>query len=144
VPSLTPRRTSARRHSAPALIAVLVIAILALGAPGAMAASLNEGSAFGELTQGGQETGTTTTTRTTAPASTESSSNSSRTILIASAAAIVLLCAIGFVIVRDARRVAPAGDGELTEGRSGRDPAVAMRKRRAKAKAARRQRKRNR
>jgi hypothetical protein len=125
-----------------ASLAVLTV-LVCVAAPLASAASLGEGSAFGELTQGGQET--TTTTATTAPTpSTSESSNSGTTLVIAGLAAVVLLSGIAFVIVRDARRVAPAGDGELSEGRSGRDPAVAMRKRRAKAKAARRQRKRNR
>jgi hypothetical protein len=48
------------------------------------------------------------------------------------------------VIARDARKVAPAGDAELTAGFASRDWAARQRKRRAKAKAARRQRKRNR
>jgi hypothetical protein len=53
-----------------------------------------------------------------------------------------LLVGIAFLIVRDARNVAPAGDG--FGGGSSQDRAVRMRKRRAKSKAARRQRKRNR
>jgi hypothetical protein len=65
-------------------------------------------------------------------------------VIIAVAAAVALLVAIAFVIVRDARRVAPAGDGPLNEARAARDTAVALRKRREKAKAARRQRKRTR
>ena len=89
------------------------------------------------------ETTPTETTATTATTATEHDTNSKGTILLAVAAAIVLLGGIAFVIVRDARRVAPATDGQLAEGRSGHDPAVMMRKRRAKAKAARQQRKRN-
>jgi len=54
----------------------------------------------------------------------------------------VLLLGIAFLIVRDARRVAPASDEMQTGG--SRDPAARLRKRRAQAKAARRQRKRNR
>jgi|HubBroStandDraft_3_1064219.scaffolds.fasta_scaffold38825_3 hypothetical protein len=54
----------------------------------------------------------------------------------------LLLAGIAFFIVRDARSVAPVGDG-LNAG-STQDRAAQMRKRRAKAKAARRQRKRNR
>jgi hypothetical protein len=64
-------------------------------------------------------------------------------ILLALVAAIALLVGIAFVIVRDARRVAPVEDGALTGG-AARDTAAQMRKRRAKAKAARRQRKRTR
>jgi hypothetical protein len=56
----------------------------------------------------------------------------------------VLLLAIGWVIVRDARRVAPAGEADLLDRGSARDTAARMRKRRAKARAARQQRKRNR
>ncbi len=56
----------------------------------------------------------------------------------------LLLMGIAFVIVRDARRVAPATEGELVEGSTPRHSEAALRKRRAKAKAARRQRKRNR
>jgi hypothetical protein len=56
----------------------------------------------------------------------------------------VLLIGIAFVIVRDARRVASVGDGNLASGGAARDSAARLRQRRAKAKAARRQRKRNR
>jgi hypothetical protein len=66
-------------------------------------------------------------------------------LLLGLVAAGALIAGIAFVIMRDARRVAPVSDGQVTGmGRSGRDPATTMRKRRAKAKAARRQRKRNR
>jgi hypothetical protein len=64
--------------------------------------------------------------------------------VIAAGAAIILLCGIGFVIVRDARRVAPAAEFEAAAGRSARDNAARQAKRRAQAKAARQQRKRNR
>ena len=64
--------------------------------------------------------------------------------MIISGAALVLLAGIGFLIARDARRVAPAGDIQLNEERASRDSAVRVRRRRARAKAARRQRKRNR
>ena len=65
-------------------------------------------------------------------------------ILLAGAAAALLLAGIAFVIVRDARRFAPANDADVIEARSAHDTAVRLRKRRAKAKAARQQRKRNR
>jgi hypothetical protein len=58
-------------------------------------------------------------------------------------AAVLLLGVIAFLILRDARSVAPVGDGPLGAGGSKRDTATMMRKRRAKAKAARRQRKQN-
>ena len=56
----------------------------------------------------------------------------------------LLLVGIVFVIMRDARKVAPATTGELLDGASSRRSEAAMRRRRAKAKAARQQRKRNR
>jgi hypothetical protein len=115
-------------------------------APVAYAAtgSGGSGNAFSELTEGGQSSTETTTTATTA-ASTKSSSSTGTVLLLGLIAAGVLLGGIAFVILRDARRVAPVPDGQVGGmGRSGRDPAAMMRNRRAKAKAARRQRKRNR
>jgi hypothetical protein len=101
-----------------------------------------------EATEGSPETETTTTATTaTSTATTESSTkNSGPTVLIVVAIAAALLATVAFVIVRDARRVAPAGDGggELGEGSTPRHSEAALRKRRAKAKAARAQRKRNR
>jgi hypothetical protein len=107
-----------------------------------VAAGFEGSGALSELTQGGTET-TPTQTQTTSSATTETS-NSKSLILIALGAAVVLLTGIAYVIVRDARRVAPAGDEDLLESRADRNAAVALAKRRAKAKAARQQRKRNR
>jgi hypothetical protein len=92
------------------------------------------------LTEGASESETQTTATTPA----KEASNSKSTILIAGIAAVLLLSGIAFVIVRDARRVAPATVDQLATSRSGNDAAVALRKRRAKAKAARKQRKRTR
>ncbi len=133
------------RRRAAALLAVLLLACGALIAPaGAFAAESLEPNSFNELSEkANQETTPTQTTSTTKTEESESK-NSSKTILIAAGAAIVLLSVIGFVIVRDARRVAPAGAEDLGEGKRGRDPAVRHRKRRAKARAARQQRKKNR
>jgi len=130
---------------AAALLTVLVLACGALLAPaGALAAESLEPNSFNELSEkASQETTPTETTSSTKTEESESK-NSSKTILIAAGAAIVLLAAIGFVIVRDARRVAPAGAEDLVEGKRGHDPAVRRRNRRAKAKAARQQRKKNR
>jgi hypothetical protein len=125
-----------------AALAVALLACSAFSAPYALAAG-SEGQALQELTEGSPES-TQKATTSTSTTSTTSSNNSHTTILLAAAAALVLLCAIGFVIARDARRVAPATDADMAEARSGHDPAVALRKRRAKAKAARQQRKRNR
>jgi hypothetical protein len=126
-----------------------VCALLAVGvaAPAAVAAGLGSNNSFQELTNGQSEEQQTSTTSTTSNANGTSSSSTSvsRTlVLVAIGAAVVLLGGIGYVIVRDARRVAPANDIDLVEARAGHDTAVRMRKRRAKAKAARQQRKRNR
>ena len=140
------RDVKARRGPALACLLAAVLAT-AIAATPTSAAGLGSG-AFNELTAG-QEQATTPTTpaRTTsgeAATTSTSSSNSSSLILGASVAAILLLAAIGLVIVRDARRVAPAGDPEMLEVRASHDAAVRLRRRRAKAKAARQQRKRNR
>ena len=110
---------------------------------------MNSSKSFSELATGGGSSGEepartkTTATNTNARTGTETSTNSRTLILVAIGAAVVLLAGIAFVIVRDARRVAPAVDGDVVEARSGHNPA-SLARRRAKAKAARRQRKRNR
>jgi hypothetical protein len=129
-----------------------LICVLAIGGAAAsptLAAGVSSSKSFSELTSGasGSEEAPqtkTTTTATTARTGTETTTTNSRTlILVAIGAAVLLLSAIAFVIVRDARRVAPTADVEILEARSGHNPATLAR-RRAKAKAARRQRKRNR
>jgi uncharacterized protein HemX len=125
---------------------LLGLAVAFAAAPAAMAASLEEG-AFNELkSKAQQETTPTPTHTTTGTASTESSSssNSGTLIVVATGVAIVLLVGIGYVIIRDARKVAPAGEGQLAEVSGTRRPATRLHKRRAQAKAARRQRRRNR
>jgi hypothetical protein len=125
-------------------VALTVALVLAgVGAPVVLAAGFEGSGALSELTQGQGET-TPTPTTTSSNTGTSEPSNSKSLILVALGAAVVLLSGIAYVIVRDARRVAPAGDEDLLERRAGRDQAVTMAKRRAKAKAARRQRKRNR
>jgi ABC-type Fe3+ transport system permease subunit len=136
----SPIRSRAR---ACALALTLALASCSLGATGALAAGFEGGGALSELTQGNSESTQTQTTSTTSSVPTEAT-NSKSLILIALGAAVVVLCGVAYVIVRDARRVAPAGEEEMMDRRSGRDPAVALARRRAKAKAARRQRKRNR
>jgi hypothetical protein len=116
------------------------------GQAGLGGAPSNEGpgssEALSNLTKGGEEEEATQTT----PATTTSSSSSgvSTSVLVPIfVVGAILLGGIAFFIVRDARSVAPAGDGLASTG-SSRDQAARLRKRRAKAKAARRQRKRNR
>jgi hypothetical protein len=153
-----PRRASSRgsrprvRLGRLAYAWVIATALLAYGVvPAALAAAAAGGSsgenAFSELSRGGEgeeEASTKTKTSTTGSASSTKSGTSTGTVLVLGVgAAVVLLGGIAFVIMRDARSVAPVGDGPVT-GRPARDPGVTLRKRRAKAKAARRQRKRNR
>ena len=131
-----------------ARLCACVVLLLALGGPIASTAlaaggSVNSEGAFNQLSEAATKE-TTQTQKTETTGTTEKTSNSKKTIIIALVAAVVLLSAIAYVIVRDARRVAPAGDPQLAEARSAQDHAVALRKRRAKAKAARRQRKRTR
>jgi len=126
-----------------ASLSVCAILALALAAPATTLAALGGSSAFSELTEGQTQTETTATQTTATGTTAESTSNSSGVLLIAGAAALLLLGGIAFLIMRDARSVAPAGDGLLGKGGSGHDTAAMMRKRRAKAKAARKQRKQN-
>jgi hypothetical protein len=140
---------ASRTRGRSALVVGCLLAALALGAYApqlASASGLGNNNSFNELAAGQPEsTKTTSTTSTTSNSTSESGSSNSRTlILVATGAAIVLLCGIGYVIIRDARRVAPAVDDELIEARAGHDAAVRLRKRRAQAKAARKQRRRNR
>jgi ABC-type Fe3+ transport system permease subunit len=132
-----------RRGASLCVCAVLALALAGFAtAPAAFSAPVGGGNALSELTEPQQQTTPTQTTATTA--TTESTSNSSTVVLLALVAAVALLIAIAFVIVRDARRVAPVADAQLSEGGSARDSAARLRRRRARAKAARRQRKRNR
>lgn len=148
-----PVRFSGRRWGRNARIACCLCVLAALFAAGirvppATAASVGGGNSFSELTEGGNESSSTPTTTSTAATESSTSSSSSNTgtvLLLGLIAAAVLIGGIAFLIMRDAHRVAPVPDGQMSAvGRSARDPAVTMRKRRAKAKAARRQRKRNR
>jgi len=132
-------------------LALLLVGMLAVSAPllgaGTAAAapeSVEGGSAFSELSQKAQESTTETTPAKTVSEQNSQPTNSNKTLVLVLGAAVVLLSAIGIVIVRDARRVAPAGDADLLDSSSNADRAARRRKRRAKAKAARQQRKRNR
>ena len=109
----------------------------------ALSATSTNGNAFGELTESPTEPAKTATTATASHAAQETT-NSQTVVILELVAAVLLLIGIAFVIARDAGKVAPAGDPELTAGFASRDWAARQRKRRAKAKAARRQRKRNR
>jgi len=127
-----------------ACVTLLLLGSLgAIGAPVANSAELSGGNALGELTKSEPEA-TTTAAKTTPTTTTEETKNNSSTVFLAIGAGAVLLLGIVFVIMRDVRRVAPAGDVELAEATVARDTALRVSRRRAKAKAARQQRKRNR
>jgi hypothetical protein len=141
-----PRHHDLPRRRAVSLLLCAVIALAFAGANAPVsvsAAGLSPSGALSELTEGAQTT-PTRTTATTTTATTEATTNSKTVIILALVAAFALLIAIAFVIVRDARKVAPATDSQLTAGGSARDSAARLQRRRAKAKAARRERKRNR
>jgi hypothetical protein len=125
-----------------------VAALLALSLAPAWAAaakSLGSEGAASKLMEGSSETSAATTATTATTATKESEPHNSRSlILVVAGAAVLLLSGVAFVIVRDARKVAPAGEAEFAEGSTPRHSEAALRKRRAKAKAARQQRKRNR
>jgi hypothetical protein len=125
---------------------LLAVSLGGMSSTRALAASVEGGNSFSELSRKAQEQEQTTTTTesTSSTGTTKETRNSKKTILIGIAAAIVLLVGIASVIVRDARRRAPAEDPADIEARVNRDLALQQRKRRAKAKAARQQRKRNR
>jgi hypothetical protein len=141
VPS-SPVESIGRHVRAGSLCLVLVLALGGFAPAAALSAGLGGSGALNELTEGQPETTTTATTSTSAvPTET---TNSHTLIFAALGAAVLVLSGIAFVIVRDARRVAPAGDPEVIERESAHEQAVRLRKRRVKAKAARRQRRRNR
>jgi len=128
-----------------ALALLLSLALSAGGSTALAAGSIEGGSSFNELSQKAQEQERTTSTESTSTTgTTKETKNSKTTILIGIGAAIVLLLGVAYVIIRDARRRAPAEDPGELEARVNRDLALQQRKRRAKAKAARQQRKRNR
>jgi len=144
-----------------ALCAVALLAFAGAPAWAAGAKSFGGAGALGNPTKGASETkpSSTATTITTAPKATTSTTattattettkesephNSRSVILVIAGAAVLLLSGVAFVIVRDARKMAPASEVEFAEGSTPRHTEAALRKRRAKAKAARQQRKRNR
>ncbi|HEV7937742.1 MAG TPA: hypothetical protein VGP18_06930 [Solirubrobacteraceae bacterium] len=107
----------------------------AFSAPSESSSNLTSGAA-------GEEEESTAKTATTA-SGTSLSSVSTGVVIPVGIVCIVLLGGIAFLILRDARSVAPAGDS-LGSRSTAQEHAARRRKRRAKTKAARQQRKRNR
>jgi len=125
--------------------ALALASLMACAATLPSVAAAVEGSSLQQLAEQEAHTQTATTATTATNGSSSSTTSTSHTtVLIVMGAAVLLLAGVGIVIVRDARKVAPATEADITEPRSGRDAAAMMRKRRARAKAARQQRKRNR
>jgi hypothetical protein len=144
---LMPRSSTGAAGRTRAMACLLVLAALLTCAgltAGSAWAAAPEGSSLQQLAEEESQTATSTTATTSTSSTSSETGNSHTTILLVAAAAVLLLAGIAVVIVRDARRVAPATDPEIVEARAGRDTAVTLRKRRAKAKAARKQRKRSR
>ncbi len=135
-----PHRTSpilAWVCAAAAIGAALSLPSAAVAAEGAGGSSFQQ-----ELVAPPQET-TTTAANTTASGQESSSSGTSSTLtIVAIGAGGLLLAGIAFVIVRDARSVAPVVESATSGG--SRNPQARLRKRRAKAKIARQHRKKNR
>jgi hypothetical protein len=143
VPSRSRPTSLILRASLCALCLTALLAVAGTAVPVGLAANIGGSGALSELTEGQPEETKTSTTSTTSTSSGEPT-NSHTVILLVLAAAVLLLSGIAFVIVRDARRVAPATEREMIQGSSASETAARLRKRRAKAKAARKQRKRNR
>lgn len=119
-----------------------------LGAAGTATGSTGEGvggssGSSSNLAQKAEaETEEEPATKTTSTSTSESGGIPTSVLVPIFIAGALLLGGIAFLIVRDARSVAPVTDGMV--GGSVQDKAARQRKRRAKAKAARQQRKRNR
>jgi hypothetical protein len=130
---------TSNRRAALALCAVLALACSAC-LPAVAGAELSAAGGIQEYVnkaQQQQETSATTTAVTSATETAKSSSISSSLVILAVVVGGLLLGGIAFVIVRDARSVAPVTESS-GPGRGGaNDPAVQLRRRRAKAKAAR-------
>ena len=136
------RTGSARRRpfSLAALALAAVVGSCAL-AQAALAGTLNNELAEKVQQQQAETPATTSTTSTT---SESSGGSNTKTLVIVASVAGVILAVIAFVIVRDARRMAPVTDTQFADAAVARHSAAQLRRRRARAKAARQQRKRNR
>jgi len=143
---------SVRKHQGPlcrraaCLGAGAILLLACASATGPTASLAAQGGALGsELLEKVQQPETTTaTTASTSSTRGETPTNKSKTVVLVLVAAVVVLLAVGFVIVRDARKAAPAEGPAFADGGGARRAAARQRKRRARAKAARQQRKRNR
>ena len=138
------QRPLCRRTACLCAGAILLLACASATTPTASLAA--QGGALGsELLEKVQQPETTTaTTASTRSTRSETPTNKTKTVVLVLVAAVVVLLAVGFVIIRDARKAAPAEGPAFADGGGARRAVARQRKRRAKAKAARQQRKRNR
>lgn len=136
-------RTRRRLLASACALCLATLPMLAGASVQAASAAGFEGGSLNKLTEG-QEAETSTTSTAANTTKSESTGTSSSILFIVVGTAVVLLAGVAFVIMRDARRVAPATDVEFAQAASARRSEEALRRRRAKAKAARQQRKRNR
>ena len=111
---------------------------------GSTSGGLSSSESFSKLTEGGGEEEATTAQIPVTTATATSGGVPTSVLIPIFIVGALLLGGIAFFIVRDARGVAPAGDGLGANASAAQERAVRHRKRRAKAKAARQQRKRNR
>jgi hypothetical protein len=136
-----------RRTVASPAAAVTAICIALAGAQLAPAAFAQAANPFQQLATPQTQPPTTTVTTTPSPTPTSTSNGGLSTLAQASifAGAVLLIGVIGFVIMRDARRVAPvkARDVAIAGDRPGAGRGDRLRRRRARAKQARKARKRN-
>jgi hypothetical protein len=138
--------TRSPRHTVLLLRAVLALLVASACLPGIARAELSSGGLPGLAAKAAQEEETKSAATTPANGRRETGTSSplpGPLVLLGVGAAAALLLGIAFVIVRDARTVAPVVEGAASGGGS-RNAEARLRKRRAKARAARQQRKRNR
>jgi hypothetical protein len=138
------QRPLCRRAACLCAGAILVLSCASATLPSASLAGEGGGLGSELLEKVQQPEATTATTASTSSTSKEAPTNKSKTVVLVLVAAVVVLLAVGFVIVRDARKAAPAEGPAFADGGSARHNPTRQRKRRARAKAARQQRKRNR
>jgi hypothetical protein len=140
---ISARSVPTSRRITAALACLGVLLTLALAA--ATVASAEVSDPFNGVPNPSTATTEAATTTTAASSETGTTSLSSKKSLVIPliVAIVAVLGGIAYMIVRDARSVAPVGEGGVG-GRAAAEAGAMMRKRRAKAKAARRQRKRNR
>lgn len=134
------------RHTSLALCVAFALLLASAGVPVLAHAELasNSLTELANKAQQEEEAKTTATTPANGKQETSSSGIPTSIAVLGAGAMLALLGGIAFVIIRDARSVAPVAESAAGPVGGSRHSEAHMRKRRAKAKAARQQRKRNR